>query len=192
MIAMLVVSAMVSMAMWYLIDQSKSLNVAGAAYDAQNYNAQVGHELEIVFSNPALCQNLVLMSGSNFTISESGQSLFSSLPKGATVVTMKIEDPAVPIAPPTGYTQKDFVVTTQLPGSNDPQRANRVSIFYKPGATGKMADCQPALTAHQACEQLGISWAGDDSGGGRCTICEKMGGLWQPGVGGGSGKCVPH
>jgi hypothetical protein len=158
---------------------SRSQNVvkAGASYRDQVTKDQVTHELSVIFANPAICRNIVKVSGTTFQINGgfqtgTGANAVLSADTRFRIRAMRLENI---VSLGGGANSADFVVLTQNTADPNDTKWHRSAFnaAYTADASGNLTDCHIIVSAAAACTELGITYSG-----GRCQLCEVMGGAW--------------
>ncbi|MDG0816100.1 hypothetical protein [Bdellovibrio svalbardensis] len=150
----------------------------GGIYRDHVMNAQIKHELSVIFANPSLCKNAVTLSGTSFKVSGGFQSTTNagvavlSADKGFAINQMSLENR---IDLGGGLKQAEFAIYTKNIKDAVGATAQRASFsaIYAEDGSGNLTDCRIVVSAQKACEDLGLTYSG-----GRCLICEKLGGTW--------------
>jgi hypothetical protein len=181
-IAVLVLAATSMIIGFSIYNRSQNMGKIGNTYRGQVMSSQVAHELEVIFANPTLCKNLIKITGTNFvvtggfqTTTESGAAVLSA-DKSVLIKQMLIQN-AADLG--SGLKRADFTVQTQKANDQAGNSAHqsKFTAVYTADASGNLTDCRLAMTAQEACSEIGMTYSG-----GRCQLCEKMGGTWSGSV----------
>lgn len=161
-----------------LISRSAYLTANASTYQAQNLQQELTQELQLIFTNQAICTAIVAVSGSTFKLGPPSQPLIAPTYPVQGFPNMTVHKMTLnPPAPSSGSAQSDF--TIQFTVNNDESHIlynSTITGLYNVSGPGQLTSCNMVANAQTACNDLGMQWLTGSPG--RCEVCESLGGTW--------------